>query len=95
MRNGNKMRDLEKIQKSLPFYPTYEEWKLRSPHLCMVPTHNLFILPMRNGNKLLCTYASHLFQLFILPMRNGNHVQSFLFDHPDTPLFILPMRNGN
>jgi len=77
-----------------PFYPTYEEWKHKSPSVLAKASYTFY--PTYEEWKLIPNppSASPPSCLFILPMRNGNY-QLTILDRHEFLLFILPMRNGN
>ena len=78
----------------LPFYPTYEEWKLISFCSCISSCNSLFILPVRNGNLDRKLKEAGKYEPFYPTYEEWKLFQT----HCDCGvfcLFILPMRNGN
>ena len=55
---------------------------------------SVLILPMRNGNYVVCYVDKLVIRVLILPMRNGNSV-SMVNTELLNLVLILPMRNGN
>ena len=68
MKTDNQCQDPQHLKR---LYPTFKEWKLRGG-LNAVRFLDVYILPLRNENKLKTSSTPKTGFVYILPLRNEN-----------------------
>jgi len=93
MRNGNSRCCCYFLFSGLPFYPTYEEWKLN--FFDWIGEKTISFLSYLWGMETWYRTIPYQSQSTFYPTYEEWKLRLSIFKFPNLFLFILPMRNGN